>query len=304
MRRLSSIAAIVVPTIFVLSFSARANAVAIMIQNRPAAQQAIQADVIVVGKVTEVEKEMSKATPFAASKDQVDYRVGVVKISESILGAKGLTTVRVGWQPAAANPIGGPIGRPIGGPIRRPIRQPITLTVGQEGCFLLNKHHDGDFYVLSQWGQPVDKKAADFGKQVEAVKKIVKILNDPTAALKTKDLADRQFAAGVLIQKYRSYPQNVVGQPKLEDVSEEQSKLMMQTIAEMDWSKNEQKHGIFIGAQNMFGMLAIQPGQDGFNPPMFQQNQQDFAKVYGDYVMKWVKDNAEKYRIKRYVAGK
>jgi hypothetical protein len=274
-----------------------AVALRIAIPNRSAAQQAIQADVIVVGKVTEVEKEMARATPFPGSKDQVEFHVGVVKISQKILGAKGLTTVRVGWQQVAPIPIGGPIRRP-------PIRQPIALTEGLEGCFLLNKHHDGDFYVLAQWGQPVDKKAADFNTQLETVKKVVKIFDDPTSALKAKDVAERQFAAAVLLQKYRMYPQYVVGEPKQQEISAELSKLIMQTIGEGDWTKFEQKDGIPLGPQNLFGMLAIQPGKDGFNPPMFKPGQQDFAKVYADYVTKWIKDNAENYRIKRYVAGK
>lgn len=285
----------------VLVLARPAPARVIAMPNRTGAQQALQAEAIVVGKVTEIEKEMSKGTPFPGAPEKVDYHVGVIKIGENVVGAKGLTNVRVGFLPAPRGEPG-----PVGGGRRPPFRpQQATLSEGQEGCFFLTKHHDGDFYVMQQFGLPLDKKAEDFGKQLETVKKTLKMVEEPVAALKAKDAAERQFAAAILIQKYRVYPPNVGNkQPTSENIPAEESKLILHTISEMDWAKFEQKEGIPVSAQNMFGLLGIQPGQQGFDPPKFQQGQNDYAKVYADYVQKWIKDNAEKYRIQKWVAAK
>jgi hypothetical protein len=304
MRQMSYSAA-AMTLVAVLASTASAKALAIAVPNRPAQQQAITADVIVVGKVIEIEKEMTQASQFPGQPNKVDYHVAVLKISENLHGAKGLTNVRVGFLPAPkVAPDAAP--GPIGGPIRRPIRRPfptVSLTEGQEGCFCLNKHHDGDFYVISPQGQPLDKKAADFDKQLDQVKKVVKTLDDPLNSLKAKDLADRQLAAHVLIQKYRMYPPNAGNkQPTQQDIPAEESKLILQTMAAMDWNKFDPQGGPSV--QNMFGMLGVQQGQHDFNPPKFQPGQQDYAKVYGDYVMKWIKDNAEKYHIQKWVVAK
>src|SRR5258708_37572603 len=98
MRRTSYAGFCTLAVAFVFSFAFQAKAVAVAIQIRTPTQQAMQAEIIVVGKVTAIEKDVSKATQFPGTKDTVDYRVGVVKIADNIQGAKGLTTIRVGWQ--------------------------------------------------------------------------------------------------------------------------------------------------------------------------------------------------------------
>jgi hypothetical protein len=285
-----------------------AQALRVMMPNLSPAQQAIKAEVIVVGKVTELEKELTQATAFPNATEKVGFQIGVIKISESVVGAKGLTTIRVGWQPVAAAPANPTPNVPNLRPLIRPrpgINRSVTLTEGQEGCFQLVKHHEGDFYVLIMGGQPLEKKAADFDKQLENVKKVVKIFEDPVASLKAKEADERRFAAGILLQKYRMAPQSTNGKPaRQEDISEEQSELIMRIMAESDWGKNEMKDGIPVGVQILFGNLGIAQGQHGFNPPKFMPGQQDYAKVYGDYVMKWIKDNTGKYRIQRWVASK
>ena len=303
MRRVPTTGIAVLGVAIVLASVARAKAVAVMV-NRPAALQAIQADVIITGKVSEIEKELAKATQFPGAKDQIAYQVAVINIKESIRGANGLTTVRIGYLPGNnSNPMGGPGGGPLRPNIRR-VPQ-VALTLGQEGCFFLVKHHEADFYVLLPGGVPLEKKAADFDKQLQVVKNVVKIDEDPMSALKTASGTDRPFTACVIVQKYRSYPLfNNGKQPTQENIPADQSKLIMQIMADMEWGKFEQKDGIGVNLQNMFGMLGVQPGQHGFNPPKFQPNQQDYGKIYGEYVKKWVKDNAETYRIQRWVANR
>ena len=286
---------------------APAKALRVAIPNRTPAQQAMTAEVIVVGKVVEIEKELTKATSHPSVKEKIDYHVGVVKISESIQGAKGLTTIRVGWQPTPR--LGGPGGnlepaiQPAIQPIRRPpFQQPqASLTEGQEGCFFLTKHHDGDFYVLQQFGSPLDKKSADFDKQLSSVKKLLKTYEDPKSALKAKDAADRQFAAIMLVQKYRTYPQVNTPNVKVaqEGIDAEESKLILQTLSEMEWNKVD-ANGMSL--QNVWYQIGVQP-KDGWVQPKFVQGQ-DFNKIMGEAVAKWLKENAEKYRVQRYSASK
>lgn len=304
MNRVTYLGVAALAGLTVLGNVAEAKALAIAVPQSNPTQQAVQAEVVVVGKVTEIEKEMSKATQFPGAPDKVDYHVAVLKINESLAGAKGLTNIRIGFLPAP--PIGPGVGGPVGGPIRRPpIRRfpNVALTEGQEGCFFLFKHHDGDFYVMQNFSLPLDKKAADFDKQITNVKKVLKTIEDPMAGLKAKDAADRQLAAHVLVQKYRMYPPNAgPKQPKQEDIPAEESKLILQTMAEMDWNKFDPQGGASV--QNMFGLLGVQQGQHGFNPPKFQPGQNDYAKVYAEYVMKWIKDNSDKYHVQKWVVVK
>lgn len=303
MSRIPCLAASALACTFLLAVAAPAKALRIAVPVSNPTQQAITADVIVVGKVTEIEKDVVEAAQFPGQPQKAAFQVGVVKVNENILGAKGLTTLRVGFLPApkvVPQPDGGPA---LGRPIRRPFPgQQASLSEGQEGCFFLNKHHEGDFYVMQQFSLPLNKKAADFDKQLESVKKIVKTFEDPMAGLKAKDAADRQLAAHVLIQKYRLYPPNATKQPKQEDIPADQSKLILQIMSEMEWNKFDPKTSVSL--PNMFNLLEIQQGQHGFNPPRPQPNQPVDANAYGTYVQKWLKENAEKYRIQKRVVSK
>jgi hypothetical protein len=304
MNRLSCLGVAGLACTILLTAVAPAKALRIAVPVSNPTQQAMTSEVIIVGKVTEVEKEMAQATQFPGQPEKVSYHIGVIKINEGLLGAKGLTTIRVGFLPVPK--FDGPVGTPRG-PATRPIGRPFpaqqaTLSAGQEGCFFLNKHYDGDFYVMQQFSLPLDKKVADFDKQLEAVKKVLKTIEDPMSGLKAKDVADRQMAAHVMIQKYRQYPPNATKQPKQEDISAEQSKLILLIMSEMEWNKFDPKTGVSL--PNMFGMLGIQQGQNGFSPPQPQPNQPFDPNSYGQYVQKWLKDNAGKYRIQKWVASK
>jgi hypothetical protein len=314
MRRTTALTAAAACAILLASV-APAKALRVAMPNRTPAQQAMTAEVIVVGKVVEIEKEMTKATSNPGVKDKVDYQVAVVKISEAIQGAKGLTTIRVGWMPTprlggpgapdALQPAVQPAIQPIGRP---PFRQPqASLTDGQEGCFFLSKHHDGDFYVMQSMGMPLDKKAADFDKQLDTVKKVMKTFAAPVEALKAADEKDRVLAAWMLIQKYRIQPVNQTGKPlKQTEISAEESKLILDIIAKVEWQKFDPTIG--TSGQQMFGYLGVNPGQHGFNPPKFDPKNPDHAQnyaktIYPEAVKKWLEENRDKYRIQRWVAA-
>jgi hypothetical protein len=278
-----------------------ARGVAVMIRPVPTVQQRVlSADVIVVGKVTAIDEKMTKAERFAGDKMMGDYRIATIKISDGIRGANGLTHIKVGVQPPVmVQPIGpgGPGGgiRPIR-PIRRPFGpQDITLTKGQEVCLFLRPHHKENFYVATSAYAALDKKTATFDKDLAEVRKCVKVLAEPMAALKAKSADDRFQAAALLLQHYRTFKQG----GKQEPISAEESKLILEAIADGNWNAPRIiRPGMVqpMTAQTCFYLLGLQPKDGWVQPQNFQQ--------FPDAAKKWLKDNAGTYRIQRFVTAK
>src|SRR5262245_6716279 len=63
----------------------------------PISQRVAQAPVVVVGKVTAIEDKTVSATPYPGVKEKSEYHVAVVKIEDALVGAKGLTHIKVGF---------------------------------------------------------------------------------------------------------------------------------------------------------------------------------------------------------------
>src|SRR5438874_2405287 len=90
--------ALTLGAMFVFALTAGAQAKADIARLKVVAQptpgmQAIQADVVVVGKIAEIEKETVEAAPFkGANKDQrISYKIAILKIEDPLIGGKGLT---------------------------------------------------------------------------------------------------------------------------------------------------------------------------------------------------------------------
>lgn len=258
-------------------------------------EKVVASDCIVVGKVVAIE-EKPVEVEVAAGAPKVSYKVASIKIDDSITGAKGLTHVRVGFVPPPEQP-----GNPGGGPPIR-IRRPgmiLKLEVGQEGCFFLSKFAQSDFMVIPPLCQYIDKKAGDYDKQVALVRKAVKVLGDPMKALKAEKQDDRLQAAAIMLQKYNAYPANRTGKVLRQPIGAEESKLILGALRDADWSKTDD------AAMNplvLFQRLGLQP-KDGFQYPRVQPGQ-DFNKVMQDAAKKWLKENADTYRVQHWVEQK
>jgi hypothetical protein len=61
-------------------------------------EQTVMADIVVVGKVTGMEPQTVLAERWRGD-DKVGHLVATIRIEESLLGAKGLTHIRVGFAP-------------------------------------------------------------------------------------------------------------------------------------------------------------------------------------------------------------
>ncbi|HEX3152615.1 MAG TPA: hypothetical protein VHR66_31370 [Gemmataceae bacterium] len=288
--------------------------IAVMAPPKPAAM-AVSADVVIIGKVLEIEKDTVEATPFKGSpKEQaVAYKIAVVKIEDSLMGGKGLTQFRVGF-PADAGPGLPPPGLPGGPPgvgrLTRPGRPgpgTVALTADMDGCFFLTQHHSGDFYTVVGFGSPLLKKDENYAKELENVKKVVKTFDDPVSALKVKDLGERFAAAQVLLQRYQTQR---VGATAREAIPAEENKLFIALLAELPWQPDTTKP---VGpldppAPSRSALwYSINPNEQGFKAPQPQPQRPgeppvDYNKVMDEATLKFLKDNGAKIQIRRFAA--
>lgn len=283
------------------AFLSSAFAFRIAAVNLTTEQKVVRAQVVVTGKVVDIEKGTIEATPFANAPNKVSYQIGLIRIEDSILGAKDLTQIRVGWQfgaNAPADPVEGE------NKIRLPIRggaQVIALEQGQEGCFFLQKHPTADFYIVLPNARPLIKKADSYDKELTKVKSIRKILDQPIEALKSEKADERKLAASVLVQNHAQYPAaaDPKKRPKQEPIDEEQSRLILKAVSEMGWD-NPADPMVSLGG--LLGYLNLTPN-DGWKQPAFN-GQGDFGKVMKEAFDAWYKQNGEKFRLKHWVAEK
>lgn len=261
------------------------------------ARLSLQSAVVVVGKVVDVEKDSVYVSRYrGAPKDQkVEYKIATVRIVEPLIGGRGLTQFRVGF-PADGSTAALPA---------LPGRGPATLTPDQEACFFLNPHFEADFYVIAGGG-PLTKNDKNYAKELEDVKKVAKVLDDPVAALKAKDLEDRFRAASVLLERYRT---NRSGKPSArEPIPEEENKLILALMVELPWQAKDTKprpasdpvppsrSALWYSIQQDllgFKQPVVAPQKKGDPPP-------DRTKAWDDATSAYLKDNIEKIKLKGY----
>jgi hypothetical protein len=277
-----------------LALGSTASGMAIMLP--PGGAHRVPAvDCVIVGKVTSIEEKPVAAARFPGDKEKGQFTVAVVKVEEAIYGAKGMTSVRVGFIAPVPqlNPLPGP-----GPVIRPPIRRfpPVKLEVGQEACLFLIKHPDEPFYTLQNYNDILNKKDnPNFAKEIELVRKAGKLLADPKAGFESKDAEDRFLTAALLVTRYQTVRPTGTGQPKLEPISAEESKQILLAIADADWAPKPVVGPQFFAMtpQNIFNRLQNKPG---WTPP------KDFRQL-PDEAKKWLKANAETYRVQKYVSS-
>jgi hypothetical protein len=223
------------------------------------ADRIARADCIVVGKVTTIEEKTVK-TPALG-----EMALAVVKIETGLLGAKGLTHVKVGFHPEA-------------------------LKVGQEACFFLTKVPGQAFFTAGGYLDVVNKAGmANFAQEVETIKRCTKLLEDPIKGLKSKEAGDRALAAALLVCRHGT-PRH--GAMKQEPIDAAESKLILETLAESDWDRFDPI--LRAKTSTVFLRLGLTPA-DGFQQPA------DFRQ-FPAAAKQWLKDNAGKYRVKRFTS--
>ena len=266
--------------------------------------------VAVVGKVAEVEPDVVEVAPYrGAPKDRmVKYKVANLKVEDRVLGASGVTRIRVGFPADAADAgAAGGLGRmtvavtaTVG---YMPSAPAINLKAGTDGCFLLAKHPTADFYVLTApLKRPTDP---GYAKEVERLKKTALAMNDPVAALKAKDLDDRFEAARIILSGY----QMPRGSTLREAVPEEETRLIVGLLKELPWNPADGKRvrpdGRVVPHRSLL-WYAINPGELGFKRPEVPKRKPgeplpDFEKLMDEATTQFLKENGDKITLKRFV---
>ena len=258
--------------------TATAQTAAVMIA-MPLPTRVAPTDLIVIGKVTGFADKAESVLPYPGAPKAMDYQIAIVKVDETLLG-KGVKEVRVGFI-ANTGTVRPGIGRRLG----------FTLTNGQEACLLLVKHPVGDFYTGQAAQDAINKVGnTNFEKQVAEIKKCAKLLADPKAGLDSKSADDRLLTAAMLVAKYRAYRPSATA-PKQEPIDAAESKKILTILADAEWADKVAFDQ--VQPQRVFSQLGLQAA-DGWTPPRD-------AAMFKEAAKKWLKDNADKYRIQRNV---
>lgn len=254
-------------------------------------QRAVTAPIVVVGKVTSIEADPVDAEPFPKAPQKVSYKIALIKIDEALVGAKGLTHIKVGFLPPPPPPPADPnvprLGRPRMG-------FDLSLKLDQEGCFFLKKHPTGNFYTFDYMSQPLNKSAENYKEELETTKRAIAVVANPMKSLKAEKAEDRYVAAAALLSKYRNPPQGTPN-PTQVDISAEETKLIFKALLEHDWSKFEQN----VPNPNMLISMSGVMGQNGFQPGRFSGKGDYNAFLKGEF-QKWVAGPGAKYTIKKF----
>jgi hypothetical protein len=267
------------------------------------------ADTIIVGKVAAVQPNITAALPDRKAPKKEHYQIVEVTVQEKLLGAKGLTRVKVGVQCAEFSMPRGP----------KKIQPMVNLTQGQEACFFLKRHYSGSFY-LAGYDSVLTTKGPlglnqNYKQDLDQARKCVKLLAAADASLKSAKAEDRMLTVAMLIRKYRGpAPFAVFGQkgpdgksPAEEPISAEQSKLILSALARADWSLAKEPFPSLTHPSSLFRRLGL-TAKDGWtlqqNKMLNPLNGQAGFKAHQEFTAaakKWLKANAGKYRIKRLV---
>lgn len=260
----------------------------------------VQSDLVVAGRIVALEPKDVEAVISAELPYKVDYRIAVVKVHEVVHGQKGLKDFRLGFISPGQDRKVDKAGKAM---------QPLSpfyfqaFTVGQDGLFFLRKHHQGDLYIsFLFFGSFHDSRdGATFTKSVEDVRRLSKVLEAPAEALKAENATNRYLAAVMLISRHRL---SWLKDRKLPEkaIDAEESKLLLKVLAEANWSDvNEAITSIMYPPHPYRTFLKMGVTKaDGYDPPV---KAPDFRDTLG-YTQSWLRDNQEKYRIKRFDASK
>jgi hypothetical protein len=251
----------------------------VRIQPPPVPIRVANTDVAFVGRVTEIEPIDTEAKASPTATEKTKYHIAVVKVNQIVNGLKEEKTLRVAFLAATPK-------------IRPGIQFNAKLEAGQEGLFMLNKHHEGKFYQAPMYGYFISAEQKTYEDDLKAAKQGVAIMRDPKTALQSKDADERLMAAALQIGKYRKQP--AFTNNKEEPIDAEESKLILNALANAKWVTTTFRQP---NPQQLFFQLGVGP-EDGWKVPM-KANADEMRQAIQD----WIKANAGTYRIKKFVPG-
>ena len=171
------------------------------------------------------------------------------------------------------------------------------VVIGPDGSlYLLDGHHtftalaesiygasDPQVYVdiVANYYEVIAKTGnANFAKDLATIKKYVRLLAKPLVGLKSKAIDDRFVTAAMLIARYRALPPGATS-ARTEQVSAEESKLVLQALIDVDWSKRNPIPDLArLSPLGLFYRLGL-TAKDGWTPPKDGRAYNDAAVVTG-----------------------
>jgi hypothetical protein len=269
--------------IVAIALPARADRIAPIAQP---IERALRSPVVVVGKVTAVEKDAVETTLYPGASNKVAHKIAAVKVETNLAGADNTTHLKVGFVPPGA-----------GG--RRGPENP-ELKEGQEWLFFVTKHHSGEFYAIPYMTPPLDAKAPGFKGQVEAVKKVLATVADPAKALKTEKAEDRFAASVAIIYKLRTPPEGSFKGTEAVTLTADESRPILKALAESAWK--DDPGFTTISGYRSFVMLGLTEA-DGWKAPAAEAGK-DYVELTRAAYTKWLDGPGKDYRIKKLVPKK
>ena len=272
---------------------------------------AMQADVVVVGKVTAIEPAIVEAETINARKPELKpvktgYRIALVSVQEALLGGD-LKTIRVGL-PAAQ-----PRKEPVEVPDRHSLVEsfgsaPTALSVGEEGIFIVDRHPAADFFMFDMrafWGpegrsltwdgcgtfQPVGGQT--YAEHLAAIRKVAAAHAAPVKALQSPELADRSLALTALLYRYARRPVGL-GQdekPATQDIPAEVNQWILKVLTEVEVSVRSRCWD-FVGAT---GYVDPNPNE-GFK--------NGYVSARDEAILRYIHENRDKIHIRKNVMSK
>ncbi|HEY1186061.1 MAG TPA: hypothetical protein VGE74_00330, partial [Gemmata sp.] len=280
---------IVLASVFVLTAVARADR---MGPYASPVERALRVPVVVVGKVTAVEKEPTDAPIYPGAAQKVAHTVVVVKVESNLAGADALTHIRVGFvTPAAEKGAGIRPGRGLNNP---------ELKEGQEWLFFLTKSTDGKFYAIPYMTPPIETKAEGYEAQLASAKKVLAAVADPVKALKAEKAEDRFDAAVAIIYKSRALPEGSRGATETVALSADESRLILKALGGGAWKPAPASQT--LNGYGAFAMLGL-GAADGWKAPAIKPGEDFFEAMRGAFVT-WLDGPGKEYRLKKLVLKK
>jgi hypothetical protein len=249
-------------------------------------ERALRVPVVVVGKVTAIEKDTVDAALYPGATQKVAHKVAVVKVETNLAGAENITHLKVGFVPASAG-------------LRRGPENP-ELKEGQEWLFFLVKHHGGEFHAIPYMTPPVESKAESFKADVDAVKKVLALVADPAKALKAEKAADRFNAAVAIVTRFRTPPEGATGDTEAVALTADESRPILKALAEGEWKLLPGRPE--LNGYSAFARLGLTDA-DGWKPPKLEPGK-DFGEQMRQAFIKWLDGPGKDYRIKKLVPKK
>jgi hypothetical protein len=264
----------------------------------PLPERVALADLVAVGKVQAIEPRNLVALPASGDSQGIEYQVAVLKLDQVLGGVQGLSHARLAFQPNALQYFEDErLEKAAAMPFRGSAQA--FLAVGFDACFFLHGTFGHSYFQAPGYQDIVPREGnTNFDKELDLIKKCVKLLAEPLASLRSKDASDRLLAAAMLVTAYRTPKSSYGPEPIQEAIDVEQSRLIVQAIADADWNNVDPQTQ--LNPAQVFQRLALTEREGWRLPPQGFRAQQEHA----DHVKQWLKGPGANYRMLRFLPNK